>query len=59
METGKIVMEIPKGLKRIDVREAKLDPEKVRARILERWRRLGRRAKPGDPTEASLEDEFS
>ncbi|MEB3806163.1 MAG: hypothetical protein GSR73_01410 [Desulfurococcales archaeon] len=35
------------------------DPEAVRARILDRWRRLGRRARLGELVGASLEEEFS
>ena len=35
------------------------DPETVGARILDRWRRLGRRARLGELVGASLEEEFS
>lgn len=35
-----------------------LDFQEVRSRILARWRRLGRRAKPGELEAASLEEEF-
>ena len=35
------------------------DPEQVRKRILERWTKTGRRARPGELVGVSLEDEFS
>jgi len=36
----------------------KPDPEELRRRILERWRRTGIVAKPGDLQGVSLEEEF-
>ncbi len=53
--------------KRIKTRGRKLAPGKkmtlslelVRARILERWKRLGRRARLGELKGTSLEEEFS
>ena len=35
------------------------DPEAIRARILDRWRKLGRRARLGELVGVSLEEEFS
>ncbi|MCE4600468.1 MAG: hypothetical protein F7C38_02745 [Desulfurococcales archaeon] len=35
------------------------DPEAIRAWILDRWRRPGRRARPGELAKAGLEEEFS
>jgi hypothetical protein len=34
------------------------DPERVKERILARWKRLGRRARPGELKGISLEEEF-
>jgi pantothenate kinase len=52
---SKILMELDKlGVKAY----VEPDPDRVKERILERWKKMGRRAKPGELRVASLEEEF-
>ena len=64
----RIVVEVPEDLVPVIVEElarrglrVRVEPdlEQVRRRILERWEKTGRRARPGDLEGVSLEDEFS
>ena len=64
----RIIIEAPEDLVPVLVEElarrglrvrVEPDPEQVRRRILERWMKTGRRARPGDLEGVSLEDEFA
>jgi len=66
MTTKKIVVEVddkkvPEVLRSLEkigaVVRVEPDPEEVKRRILERWRKIGRRAKPGELADTSLEEE--
>ncbi len=55
----KVFNEIVEELKKKGVRMRVVpEPEEVRKRITERWKRLGRRARPGELKGISLEEEF-
>ena len=55
----KMLEEIVDDLRRKGVKVRIIpDPEEVRRRIRERWKRTGRRAVPGDLKGAGLEEEF-